>query len=81
MSAITGMPRAAYTPLGTKVLNQLFFQHSSRLYQQAAINRFVGHALSITSTVTGVTAVAVAIRSGCPASYISSTENVSPTPR
>jgi hypothetical protein len=44
MSAITGMPRAAYTPLGAKVLNQLLFQHSPRLYEQAAINRFVGHA-------------------------------------
>jgi len=44
MSAIAGVPRAAYTPLGPKMLNQLFFQHSSRLDEQAAINRFVGHA-------------------------------------
>jgi len=43
MSAIAGMPRAAYTPLGAKVLNQLLFQHSSRLYKEAAVNRFVGH--------------------------------------
>ena len=31
MSAITGVPRAAYTPLGSQVLDRLFFQHSSRL--------------------------------------------------
>ena len=44
VSARTGLPRAAYTPLGPKVLNQLLFQHSARLNEQAAINRFVGHA-------------------------------------
>src|SRR5579862_9759967 len=27
MSAVTGVPRAADSPLGTQVLNQLFFQH------------------------------------------------------
>src|ERR1700688_4551564 len=44
VSTITRVPRAAYTPLGPKVLNQLFFQHSARLNEQTAINRFVGHA-------------------------------------
>jgi hypothetical protein len=31
LSADTRVSRAAYPPLGPKVLNQLFFQHSSRL--------------------------------------------------
>ena len=31
VSAIAGVPRATYTPLGSKMLNQLFFQHASRL--------------------------------------------------
>ena len=38
VSAIAGVPRAAYTPLGPKMLNQLFFQHSSRLERHS---RFV----------------------------------------
>jgi hypothetical protein len=37
VSTNTRMPRATYPPLGPKVLNQLFFQHSSRLNEQAAI--------------------------------------------
>ena len=44
VSAITGLPRAAYAPLGSQVPDQLFFQHSARLNEQAAINRFVRHA-------------------------------------
>src|SRR6202011_4678603 len=44
VSTDTRMPRAAYAPLGSKVLNQLFFQHSSRLNEQAAVNGLVGHA-------------------------------------
>jgi hypothetical protein len=44
MSAITGVPRAADPPLGAQVLNQLFFQHSAGLNEQAAVNGFVGHA-------------------------------------
>src|ERR1700674_2300929 len=44
VSAHTGLPGAAYTPLRSKVLNQLLFQHSSRLNEQAAVNRFVRHA-------------------------------------
>jgi hypothetical protein len=31
VSAIPCVPRAANSPLETKVLNQLFFQHSTRL--------------------------------------------------
>ncbi len=42
-----GMPRAAYTPLGAKVLNQLFFQRSAGLNEQAAIDRFVRHAQAL----------------------------------
>src|SRR5476651_1144000 len=44
VSAITGMPRAAYTPLGSQMRNQVLFQHSARLKEQAAVNRFVRHA-------------------------------------
>ena len=44
MSAITEVPRAADPPLGAQVLNQLFFQHSAGLNEQAAVNGFVGHA-------------------------------------
>src|ERR1700730_7503607 len=44
VSARRGLPRAAYTPLRPKVLNQLLFQHSSRLNEQAAVNGFVRHA-------------------------------------
>jgi hypothetical protein len=43
MSAISGVPRAADPPLGPQVLNQLFFQHSTRLNEQATVNRFVRH--------------------------------------
>src|ERR1700676_1821374 len=42
-----GVPRAADPPLGAQVLNQLFFQHSARLNEQAAINRLVGHAQAL----------------------------------
>jgi hypothetical protein len=44
MSTITRVPRAANAPLEPKMLNQLLFQHSARLNEQTAINRFVGHA-------------------------------------
>src|SRR5579864_6756663 len=44
VSTITRVPRAAYTPLGPKMLNQLLLQHSSRLNKQAAVNGFMGHA-------------------------------------
>src|ERR1700730_8281508 len=44
VSTITRVPRAADSPLESKMLNQLLFQHSSRLNEQAAVNRFVGHA-------------------------------------
>jgi len=44
MSVNAGVPRAADPPLGAKVLNQLLFQRSARLNEQAAINRFVRHA-------------------------------------
>jgi hypothetical protein len=39
-----GVPRAADPPLGPKMLNQLLFQHSTRLNEQATINRLVRHA-------------------------------------
>ena len=36
-----GRPRAADPPLGAKVPKQLLLQHSARLKEQAAIDRFV----------------------------------------
>src|SRR5579862_2466997 len=47
MSVNAGVPRAADPPLGAKVLNQLLFQRSARLNEQAAINRFVRHAQAL----------------------------------
>src|SRR5258708_20089681 len=44
MSTITRVPRAANSPLEPKMLNQLFFQHSTRLNEQTAVNCFVRHA-------------------------------------
>jgi hypothetical protein len=35
LSVDTRVPRAAYTPLGSKMLNQLLFQHSACLNEQA----------------------------------------------
>ena len=47
VSVNAGVPRAADPPLGAKVLNQLLFQRSARLNEQAAINRFVRHAQAL----------------------------------
>src|ERR1700730_13479253 len=44
VSVIPRVPRAANSPLEPKMLNQLFFQHSTRLNEQAAVNGLVGHA-------------------------------------
>ncbi len=41
VSKDTGVPRAAYSPLEAKMLNQLLFQRSPRLNEQVAINSFV----------------------------------------
>src|SRR6266478_1752145 len=40
----TRVLRAAYAALGSQVPQQLFLQHSAGLDEQAAVNRFVGHA-------------------------------------
>ena len=42
-----GVARAPDPPLGAQVLNQLLFQRSARLNEQAAINRFVRHAQAL----------------------------------
>ena len=39
----TRVLRPAYAALGSQVLQQLFFQRSTRLNEQAAVNGFVGH--------------------------------------
>jgi hypothetical protein len=39
--------RPAYAAFGPKVRNKLFFQHSSRLNEQATVNGFVGHAQAL----------------------------------
>src|SRR5882672_4173340 len=40
----TRVLRAAYAAFGSQVPHQLFLQHSAGLDEQAAVNRFVGHA-------------------------------------
>src|SRR5580692_10241839 len=44
VSTIPRVPRAANSTLAAKMLNQLLFQHSPRLNEQAAVNRLVRHA-------------------------------------
>src|ERR1022692_2267620 len=44
VSKDTRVLREAYAAFGPKVCNKLFFQHSSRLNEQATVNSFVGHA-------------------------------------
>ncbi len=35
--------RAAHAPFRPQVVHQLFFQYATRLNEEAAVNRFVGH--------------------------------------
>ena len=42
-----GMPRAADPPLRSQMPNQLLFQRSARLNEQAAVNGFVRHAQAL----------------------------------
>src|ERR1700685_4825122 len=44
---LAGMTRAAHAPLRPQVVQQLFFQCSSGLNEQATVNRFVGHAQAL----------------------------------
>src|SRR6516165_4284191 len=44
VSMLAGMARATHAPLRPQVVQQLFFQYSTRLNEQAAVNGFVGHA-------------------------------------
>src|SRR6266481_2190560 len=39
----TRVLRATHAPLGSQVVQQLFFQHSTRLDEQATVNGLVGH--------------------------------------
>jgi len=39
----TRVLRPAYAALGSQVLQQLLFQHSARLSEQASVNGFAGH--------------------------------------
>src|SRR5450755_2383786 len=41
------MSRAAQAPLRPQMIHQLFFQYAPRLNEQAAVNRFVGHAQAL----------------------------------
>src|SRR6266481_424819 len=43
----TSVLRAAYAALGSQVPQKLFFQHSSRLDEQATVNGLVGHAQAL----------------------------------
>src|SRR5262249_28181392 len=46
LSAGAGMARVAHAPFRPQVVHQLFFQHSPRLNEQAAIDGLVAHAHS-----------------------------------
>src|SRR5271156_6805988 len=46
--------RAADAALGPQMCNQLFFQHSPRLDEQTAVNRFVGHAHTLVLGILGL---------------------------
>jgi hypothetical protein len=54
LPADTRVLRAAYAALGPKMSNQLFLQHSSRLNEQATVNRFVGHAHTLVIEILGL---------------------------
>src|SRR5438309_11175366 len=43
LSADGCLSRTAHAPLRPQVVHQLFFQYSTRLNEEAAVNRFVGH--------------------------------------
>ncbi len=47
LSADPRLLRAAYAALGPQVPKELFFQHSSRLNEQATVNSLVGHAQAL----------------------------------
>jgi hypothetical protein len=48
------MSRAAHAPLRPQVVHQLFFQHSTRLNEQATVNGFVGHAHALVIGILGL---------------------------
>ena len=48
---LAGMTRAAHAPLRPQVVQQLFFQCSPGLNEQATVNRFVGHAQALVSGI------------------------------
>src|SRR6204780_4327595 len=47
LSLLAGMTRAAHAPLRPQIVHQLFFQYAPRLNEQAAVNRFLGHAQAL----------------------------------
>src|SRR6266849_37691 len=54
LSADTSVLRAAYAALGPKMSNQLFFQHSPRLDEQATVKGLVGHAHTLVMGILGL---------------------------
>src|SRR5277367_2262843 len=46
--------RAAYAALRPQVCQQLFFQHSARLDEQATVNGLVGHAQALILGILGL---------------------------
>jgi hypothetical protein len=51
----TRVLRAAYAALGSQVPHQLFLQHCAGLDEQAAVNRFVGHAHALVIGILDLT--------------------------
>jgi len=68
VSTHTRMPRAAYTPLGPKMLHQLFFQNSARLDEQTAVNGFVGHAHTLVVGILDLSAIPKSVPATSPGS-------------
>jgi hypothetical protein len=54
LPADTRMLRAADAALGPQMSNQLFFQYSPRLNEQAAVNGLVGHAYTLVMGILGL---------------------------
>ena len=50
----TRVPRAAHAPLRSQVVHQLFFQYSTSLDEQAAVNGLVGHAHALVFGILGL---------------------------
>src|SRR6266849_471047 len=54
LPARAGMSRAAHAPVRAQVVQQLLFQYSARLNEQATVNRLVGHSQALVIGMLGL---------------------------